>query len=66
MHTDFYKDGKLFMSHEHGNGVAFDSVKESIGKLMCEMYPHVDEAITTSKTKGSFRTRLIITQTDIK
>lgn len=65
MRTDYYKDGKLVYSHEHGNGVAFESVKESVGKIMCQIYPGVDEAITTSKTKGSFRTRLIITQTKI-
>ena len=66
MKTDFYKDGKLVYSHEHENGVAFDSVKETIGKIMCQMYPGVDEAITTTKTKGAFRTRLILTQTNIK
>ena len=27
---------KLVYSHEHGNGVAFDSVKETIGKIMCQ------------------------------
>lgn len=65
MKTDFYKDGKLIYSHEHGNGVAFDSVKNSVSEILCKMYPGVNEAITTSKTKGAFSTKLQIVQNKI-
>lgn len=67
MYTNYYKDGKLIHSQEHQNGVAFEDAKDIVIEILCTLYPKtkVDEAVTVSKTKGSFRTKLTITQTKI-